>query len=152
MHEVMILELIYMSKLSDWYQNLGLKVLAASVKPDAKPKNAIYTSVISLMLSVYIYFALKIPAIMLQYGNPATNFNLAIPGMLSFAAVISMIGLLMMKRWGFYLYTATCMTAFIINIYHNMPVERAVAGLLGIAIVYGVAQLGKENKTWNNMT
>jgi len=67
---------------------------------------------------------------------------------LSVANVVFAIALFMWKRWGFYGFVATSAVAFVINLVIGLNVLQALFGLVGVAILYGVLQIGHENKGW----
>ncbi len=62
--------------------------------------------------------------------------------------LICAIALFKWKKWGFW---GCCMTAVImagINLSIGLGIKSVLSGLVGIAILYGVLQIGKENKGW----
>jgi hypothetical protein len=54
------------------------------------------------------------------------------------------------KKWGFWGYCAISVVAFIINISFGLGVT-SFAGLVGVAILYGVLNIGGENKGWSQL-
>ena len=77
---------------------------------------------------------------------PAWTFPALI--VLLIANVIFAAALFRWKKWGFWGFIATTVIAFFINLMIGVNVVQAVLGLVGIGILYGVLQIGKENKGW----
>ncbi|MCJ7727835.1 MAG: hypothetical protein MUO96_04230 [Actinobacteria bacterium] len=83
---------------------------------------------------------------------PVWVFSLLIA--LSIFNVVCAIALLLWKKWGFWGYCATSVTALVINL---LFVSRGIGpvlvsvltGLLGVLVLFGVLHIGdKENKGW----
>jgi hypothetical protein len=74
----------------------------------------------------------------------------AIPvlAVLAVANVAFAVALFLWKRWGFYGFVATSVVGFALNIALGVNVAQALFGLAGVAILYGVLQIGNENKGW----
>jgi hypothetical protein len=62
--------------------------------------------------------------------------------------VVCAIGLLKWKKWGFYGFVASSVAAFIINLSVGVNIATSLFGFIGIAILYGVLNMGGENKAW----
>lgn len=62
--------------------------------------------------------------------------------------VIFAIALFTWKKWGFWGFCASSGVVFFLNIFSGINILSAVFGLIGIAILYGVLQIGNENKGW----
>ncbi len=78
----------------------------------------------------------------------ATYIVLAIVGILN---VICAIALLRWKKWGFYGILATSVVTFIINLSIGINLVSSLMGLIGVAILYGVLNMGGENKAWGRL-
>jgi hypothetical protein len=61
------------------------------------------------------------------------------------------IALLQWKKWGFFGVLCTSLTAFALNIYLGIGIPHAVAGLVGIVILYGLLQIGREKSGWSQL-
>jgi hypothetical protein len=57
------------------------------------------------------------------------------------------------KKWGFYVLVATALAGVAINLSIGVTVLRALFGLTGLAILFGVLQLGdgKDKKGWTQL-
>lgn len=61
--------------------------------------------------------------------------------------VVCVIALLKWKKWGFWGVVASSIVALCLNLYIGLGPESFL-GLIGIAVLYGVLHIGKENKGW----
>jgi hypothetical protein len=52
------------------------------------------------------------------------------------------------KKWGFWGYCATSFSAFIINLLMGTGLGASLWGLMGVAILYSVLQIGGERRGW----
>jgi hypothetical protein len=62
--------------------------------------------------------------------------------------VICAIALVQWKKWGFWGLCASTVVAFVVNSSYGVGVGGSLAGPVGLLILYGVLQIGKENKGW----
>lgn len=77
---------------------------------------------------------------------------LIILAVLSICNVVFAVSLFQYKKWGFYGFIGTSVGAFIINIGIGGNPAQAVLGLAGIAILYGILQIKKDNvTTWEHL-
>jgi hypothetical protein len=65
--------------------------------------------------------------------------------------VVCAIALFMWKKWGFYGFCASAIVAIIANIAMGVNPFSAISSVIGIAILYGVLNIGKENKGWTQL-
>ncbi|MBK1884818.1 hypothetical protein JIN85_20580 [Luteolibacter pohnpeiensis] len=66
----------------------------------------------------------------------------------SLAGIASVVAIFRWQKWGFYFSCATALIALPINLYSHVSPVGAFAGLFGPVILYGLLQLGGENKAW----
>lgn len=64
----------------------------------------------------------------------------------------SIIALFLWKKWGFWLLCGTCISVFILNLSIGVGIGSSILGLLGVPILFGVLQIGKEKKGWAQLT
>lgn len=62
--------------------------------------------------------------------------------------VICVIGLLQLKMWAFYGFIISSIVALMINLFYIGLGTQSFMGLIGIALLYGTLQIGKDNKGW----
>jgi hypothetical protein len=60
-------------------------------------------------------------------------------------------GLMRWKKWGFYGFALTTFVALLANIAMGTDLVQSAAGLIGIAVLYWVLNLGDENKAWPHL-
>jgi hypothetical protein len=70
---------------------------------------------------------------------------------LAIANVIFAIGLFKWKMWGFYGFLVTSLITLCLNLYAGVNPLQAVLGLIGIAVLYGVLQIGGDKKGWTQL-
>ena len=93
------------------------------------------------------------------YLTGSAPIKQALPGAASWAFPVMGIGglfnlvcavaLLKWRKWGFWGLVGSSIVALIVNISMGVGIAKTVAaGLFGIALLYGVLQLGGENRGW----
>ena len=84
------------------------------------------------------------------YPNaPSWTFPVLI--FLSLFDIVCVIAIFMWKRWGFWGFCFSGIVAFCINLVLGLGIAQALFGLIGVGIVYGILQIGKENKAWSQL-
>ncbi len=79
-------------------------------------------------------------------------YILSILGLIGIANVVFSFALFKWKLWGFYGFIVSSLASFIINLMIGVEVVQSVMGLIGIAFLYGVLQIKKNNiAAWNYM-
>ena len=64
--------------------------------------------------------------------------------------VVFAVALLRWNRWGFYGFMASALLIAVINVL-SINLGGALFGLLGVAVLYGVLQIGGERNTWSQL-
>ena len=98
-------------------------------------------------------------ALMYLIGSSAISQNLpSAPGwvfpvlaLMGIINVVCAVALLQWKKWGFFGFMGTSAIAFVINLIIGLNIVQDVLGLAGVAILYGVLQIGKERKGWTQL-
>jgi hypothetical protein len=79
-------------------------------------------------------------------------YILSILGLIAIANVVFSLALFKWKLWGFYGFIVSSLASFIINLLIGTEAVQSVMGLIGIAFLYGVLQIKKNNiSAWNYM-
>lgn len=65
--------------------------------------------------------------------------------------LVCTIALFKWKKWGFWGFTCSAVVVFCVNLSIGTNPVNAVVGLLGIAILYGVLQIGGDQKGWTQL-
>jgi hypothetical protein len=55
------------------------------------------------------------------------------------------------KKWGFYGFVATALVTAVVNVVIGLKIVQILLGLAGVAILYGVLQIGSEKKGWTQL-
>jgi hypothetical protein len=61
------------------------------------------------------------------------------------------IALFKWKKWGFYGFLCVSVTAFIVNLSIGINLVQSLLGFVGVALLYGVLNIGEENKGWTQL-
>ncbi|MFY8020447.1 MAG: hypothetical protein ACOVP1_04590 [Bacteroidia bacterium] len=73
-------------------------------------------------------------------------------GVIGFSNVVFSVALYRWKLWGFYGFIVSSLLTFVINVYIGLGAGQSLFGLAGIAILYGILQIKKDNvSAWNYM-
>jgi len=79
-------------------------------------------------------------------GTPDWAFGcLAVGGVVN---VLCAVALLRWRKWGFWGFVVSAVAIFIVNLSIGLGPSSVLAGAVGVALLYGVLQIGKENKGW----
>jgi hypothetical protein len=62
--------------------------------------------------------------------------------------VVFAVALFAWKRWGFYGFAAMSVLSIVINMFIGLGVGQSFSGLIGVAVLYGVLQIGGDRKGW----
>ena len=79
-------------------------------------------------------------------GVPAWTYQLLVG--LSLTNVIGVFALFRWKKWGFWGLCIATSIALIIKLNIGMPIHTSICVLIGITILYGIFQIGTDNKGW----
>ena len=110
-------------------------------------------------LTAYLVLILLVFVSVIVYYTADANIlktTLRLPGwtipaelVLSTLEIICVIALLMWKKWGFWGYCGLAAAVLIVNIISGANIYLSVTGLTGIAITYGMLNIGdKSDKGW----
>lgn len=116
-----------------------------------KKRHGCLTAVLVLMIVVN-----SATAVMYLFGSSVIKQNL--PGMPSWAFVVMgifaifnlvcAIALFKWKKWGFWGFIVSSIVALFVNLSVGLGIGQSLGGIIGIAVLYGVLHIGKENKGW----
>jgi hypothetical protein len=80
--------------------------------------------------------------------STGTFLILVILGIFNIACAIALWN---WKKWGFYGFIASSVASFIINVASGQNIISSLVGLLGIAILYGILNIGGEKQAWTRL-
>lgn len=119
--------------------------------PDSKRRNGWLTAYLCFMAITNAGTAL----VYLFAGDAVRSSSPALPGwsipVLAVGALINLVcvvALFKWKKWGFWGLCIMAVAAFVVNLTIGVGFGMALIGLLGFAILYGVLQIGTDNKGW----
>ena len=97
--------------------------------------------IVNLILTAAYVFSSDTMSVVASWVYPVlaacTAFNL-----------VCAIALIRLRKWGFWGFCATAAVAFVVNLQTGIGVVMAEQGLIGVVILFGVLQIGREHKAW----
>ena len=122
-----------------------------SVAPSGKKRHGCLTTYLAFLI-----LANALTALLYLLGGDAMrqrlpnipNWAFPVLGVTGIINIVCAFGLFTWKRWGFWGFVASTALVFVINLSIGLSVVSAAVGLIGVAILFGVLQIGKENKGW----
>ena len=78
------------------------------------------------------------------------DWSLPILAIIALFNLICAIALFKWQKWGFWGFLGSTVATFIINVSIGIGVGQSLPGLIGIAILYGVLNIG-DNKGWSQL-
>ena len=76
------------------------------------------------------------------------SWALVVMGIGAVFNLICAIALFKWKKWAFWGFVVSSIVAFFVNLLIGIGIGQSLLGLVGIALLYGVLHIGKENKGW----
>lgn len=70
---------------------------------------------------------------------------------LAAANALFAFALLRWKKWGFFGITASALVALVVNLVIGINPGLAFSGLVGVALLYALLQIGGERKAWTQL-
>jgi hypothetical protein len=77
---------------------------------------------------------------------PAWTFPLL--AVFAVSNLVFAIALLKWKKWGFWGFAVSGFATLVVNIAGGYGIGQSLTGLIGLAVLYGVLHIGKDNKGW----
>jgi hypothetical protein len=62
--------------------------------------------------------------------------------------LVCAVALFQWKKWGFWGFCITSIVALVVNLSSGLGIGSSLTGLIGLAVLFGVLQIGDENKGW----
>ncbi len=81
-------------------------------------------------------------------GVQVSLLGIAVIVLCAVANIVFALALLRFMKWGFYGFVVTSVVALVVNMSMGLGLFRSLLGLVGIAILYGVLNIGQTNKAW----
>ena len=86
-----------------------------------------------------------------QQFSSAPGWAFPVLAFLGIANVVCSIALFQWKKWGFFVFIVTTAAAFVVNLMVGVKLVLVLLGLVGLGVLYGVLQIGKEKKGWTQL-
>jgi len=83
-----------------------------------------------------------------QYYPSAPDWAFLALILLGVLNIVFTVALFRWKKWGFWGAVATSALTMVVNLVMGLNMVQAMQGLIGLAILFGVLQIGKESKGW----
>ena len=118
---------------------------------EQKKRHGCLTAWLVLMLisnsAVVLIYVLGSAVVRQYYPNaPGWAFPaLTLGGVLN---IVFIVALFRWKKWGFWGSVATYALSSVVGLVVGLSVAQTLNGLTGLAILFGVLQIGKQNKGW----
>ncbi len=118
---------------------------------DEKQRHGCLTAWLVLMIAGGVFTAL-----LYTLGREAiSGYMPSLPGwtfpafvLTGIANILCAVALFQWKKWGFWGVVAVSVVTFVINLSIGFSALHAALGFLGVAILYGVLQIGGDKKGW----
>lgn len=90
-------------------------------------------------------------AIIRQHFPDAPAWALPFLSVVGIVNIVCLIAVIQWKKWGFYGAVVMSVLAIVVNLAVGLNIVQALLGLVGIAILYGVLQIGGDKKGWTQL-
>ena len=124
---------------------------------DAKSRHGCLTAWLVLMIVTNSGIALVYLLVCLL-GTEAIRQSLNVPGwafpvliVCSLFNLVCAVALFRWKKWGFWGFCGSSAVALVVNLSVGIPIGSVLQGLVGVILLYGLLQIGKENKGWHQL-
>jgi hypothetical protein len=78
----------------------------------------------------------------------AASWAFPVMGILGLFNLVCAVALLKWRKWGFWGFLGSGIVASLVNMSMGVGIGTSVVGMVGIALLYGVLQIGGENRGW----
>jgi len=119
-----------------------------------KQRHGCLTAWLILMMAANGLTAIATPLMITQIKQATPGFPTWVAFVIPILALLNVVfavAIFKWKKWGFYGFAAMAIIAFCLNVYAGIGIGQALLGLVGIAVLYGVLQIGGENKGWTQL-
>lgn len=108
---------------------------------------------------IFVFFANLVLFLLYIFGRNNPGFQelgsvwvVVLLGLMSLANMVFVVALFKFKKWGYWGIVVVTILIFLLNItFTGSPFWNSASGLLMIPLLYGILQIGKENKGWKQL-
>lgn len=121
---------------------------------NTKTRHGCLTAWLILMIVANAFTAITTPLLAASIGQSIPGFPAWVLWPISLLAVLNLlfaVALFYWKKWGFIGFCVTSILALALNLYAGIGVGRSALGLVGIAILYAVLQIGGDKRAWSQL-
>jgi hypothetical protein len=122
--------------------------------PEAKQRHGCLTAYLVVMIVLNSMTALLyiFGTAFINRGLPnAPSWALPVLAVGAILNVVFAVALFRWKKWGFFGFVAISILALCVNVTIGLNIFQIIVGLAGIAVLYGVLQIGNEKKGWTQL-
>lgn len=126
---------------------------ASSQLPPLKQRHGCLTAYLVFMMianSVTVLVCFDKEGIRRSFPN-LPDWAIPVSIALGYVNLVCAVDLFRWKKWGFWGFTCSAAVSFVVNLSLGVNAVGAIDGLLGVAVLYGVLQIGKERKGWTQL-
>jgi hypothetical protein len=119
-----------------------------------KQRHGCLTAWLILMIVANGLTAIATPLMITQIRQATPNFPVWVAYVIPLLAILNVVfafAIFKWKKWGFYGFAVMAILTFCLNLYAGVGIGQALIGLIGIAVLYGVLQIGGEKKGWTQL-
>jgi len=121
---------------------------------EAKQRNGCLTAWLFLLMvgnSMVVVISLIASAAIGQSFFSAPRWMYPVLTVGAIANVVCAYALFQWKKWGFFGFIATAALTITVNLINGASITQALLGLVGVAVLFVVLHIGKENKGWTQL-
>jgi hypothetical protein len=108
--------------------------------------------VVNIILNAFAILGNLLGGAMTRQSFPdAPGWALPVLAIAGIFSTVCLVALFRWKKWGFYGAVATTVLAFVVNLAVGLTIAQALIGFVGIALLYGVLQIGGDKKGWTQL-
>ena len=117
-------------------------------------RHGCFTAFLACILIADTFAVIALPMMFSMIKKTMPNLSTGMLAALIFCAlanIVFAIAIIKWKRWGFYGYIAVSVVGCIVNLSLGRGIIQAAIGLLSIALLYWVMNMGGPNKAWPHL-
>jgi len=108
--------------------------------------------VVAIILSAIASLGNLLGGAMIQRAFPnAPVWAMPVLAFIGVFHIVCLVALFQWKKWGFYGVVLCSLASVAVNLIVGLGIGQALFGLIGIAVLYGVLQIGGGTKGWTQL-
>lgn len=106
---------------------------------------------IVINLVVTVIYVFTFPIIKNAAYSPIPDWAIPIYILSGIFNIVFLVAIFSWKKWGFWGFLATSILLFFVNLLVGVGIIQSILGPLGVAILFGILQMGKEYNGWSQL-